>query len=38
MIIAKRELSLLSSQAKNDKQDLLSMDLKDVINGFFKKK
>lgn len=38
MIIAKRELSLLSTQAKNNKQDLLSMDLKDVINGFFKKK
>ena len=38
MIIAKRELSLLSSSSKQGKQDLLSMDLKDVINGFFKRK
>lgn len=38
MIIARRELTLLGSQGKNGKQDLLSMDLKDMINGFFKRK
>ncbi|MFN7906460.1 MAG: response regulator, partial [Pseudobdellovibrionaceae bacterium] len=37
MIIAKRELSLLATNGPG-KQDLLSMDLKDVINGFFKRK
>lgn len=35
-ILAKKELSLL--QAKNKKQDLLTMDLKDVVTSLFKKK
>lgn len=35
-IVARRELNLLDSQ--NKKQDILSMDLKDMVSGFFKKR
>lgn len=35
-ILARRELSLLENM--NKKQDILKMDLKDVVSGFFKKK
>jgi hypothetical protein len=34
-IVARRELNLLGNQKK---QDLLSMDLKDMVSGFFKKR
>lgn len=37
MIVARRELNQLSSAA-NNKDDLLSMDLKKMVSGFFKKK
>ncbi len=36
LIVARRELSLLESQ--NKKQDILKMDLKEMVSGFFKKK
>lgn len=35
-IVARRELNLLMSQ--NKKQDILKMDLKDMVSGFFKKR
>lgn len=35
-ILARRELAMLESL--NKKQDILKMDLKDVVSGFFKKK
>ena len=37
MIVARRELNQLSSQGR-EKEDLLSMDLKKMVSGFFKKK
>lgn len=37
-IVAKRELSMLDSVAKQPQQDIFNMDLKDVVAGFFKKK
>lgn len=35
-IVARRELNLLGSH--NKKQDILNMDLKDMVSGFFKKR
>ncbi len=35
-IVARRELSIIDAGSK--KQDLLNMDLKDVVSGFFKKR
>lgn len=35
-LVARREIGLLSTQIK-PKQDIFNMDLKDVVNGFFKK-
>lgn len=36
LIVARREISLLD--AANKKQDILKMDLKEMVSGFFKKK
>ncbi|MGZ3744686.1 MAG: response regulator [Pseudobdellovibrionaceae bacterium] len=38
MIVARRELSQLSSMGANNKEDILNMDLKKMVSGFFKKK
>jgi DNA-binding response OmpR family regulator len=38
MIVARRELNQLFSGSKNNKEDILSMDLKKMVSGFFKKK
>jgi tetratricopeptide (TPR) repeat protein len=38
MIVARRELNQLLSSGTTNKDDLLSMDLKKIVSGFFKKK
>lgn len=36
-ILARRELNLVQAEQKKGQQDIFSMDLKDVVSGFFKR-
>lgn len=38
MIMARRELNIVGRDQAKEKQDIFTMDLKDVVSGFFKKK